>query len=259
MDVAGENERGIHARMLLEGRHDFTLAELVKAAFDPNLPLFKALVPSLAHAYDNAAMNDPLKVELREPIAVLRGWDDRWSADSTATSLAIFWVNRLAHLAGSNKRDALLSMPDAVKLNAFAYAVERLNRDFGTWKTPWGQINRFQRLDDSIKPHFDDQKPSIPVPFVAGIWGSLAGFYADPAPNTKRWYGHSGNSFVAAVEFGGRIRAVAVTAGGESGDPSSPHFDDQATRYASGDLREVYFYPEQLRGHTERSYHPGEL
>jgi acyl-homoserine-lactone acylase len=46
--------------------------------------------------------------------------------------------------------------------------------------------------------------------------------------------------------------------GGESGDPTSPHFNDQALRYSTGDLREVYFYRSDLEGHTERQYHPGE-
>jgi acyl-homoserine-lactone acylase len=49
-----------------------------------------------------------------------------------------------------------------------------------------------------------------------------------------------------------------VTAGGESGHQDSRHFNDEAQRYASGDLREVYFYPAQLKGHTERVYRPGE-
>jgi len=258
MDTAGENERGIHATMLLERERNFTLAKLRRAAFDPYLPLFTVLIPPLVRAYDRAPASSPLKARLRDPIATLRAWDDRWSSGSIATSLAMFWVNRLAKSADEAKRAVLLAAPDAEKLSSLAYAVDRLNADFGTWRTPWGQINRFQRLDDSIKPHFDDRKPSIPVPFVAGTWGSLAAFYASPGPNTKRWYGRSGNSFVAVVEFGKRVRAVAVTAGGESGNPSSPHFDDEATRYASGNLREVYFYPEQLRGHTERTYHPGQ-
>jgi len=121
---------------------------------------------------------------------------------------------------------------------------------------PWGRINRFQRLDDSIEAHFDDGKPSIAVPFTSGQWGSLASFGAHAYPNTKDYYGTSGNSFVAVVEFGPLIHARAVTAGGESGDPASPHFNDEAGRYASGDLREVYFYREQLKGHTERQYRP---
>ena len=60
----------------------------------------------------------------------------------------------------------------------------------------------------------------------------------------------------AVVEIGPRVHACAVTAGGESGDPASPHFNDEAGRYASGDLREVYFYREQLKGHTQRRYRP---
>src|SRR6185437_10677473 len=130
--------------------------------------------------------------------------------------------------------------------------------DFGSWRTPWGQINRFQRLDDDIDSHFDDSKPSIPVEFTSAVWGSLASFGARQYPNTRKWYGTSGNSFVAVIEFGPRIRARAVTAGGESGHPGNRHFEDEAQRYATGNLREVYFYREQLKGHTEREYHPGQ-
>jgi acyl-homoserine-lactone acylase len=139
-----------------------------------------------------------------------------------------------------------------------ASASDKLAADFGTWKTPWGQINRFQRNDGAIVQQFDDNKPSIPVGFSSATWGSLASFGARTYPGTKRMYGTSGNSFVAVVEFGkDRVRARAVSAGGESGDPASKHFNDQAERYATGNLREVYFYPDQLAGHTERTYHPG--
>jgi acyl-homoserine-lactone acylase len=119
-------------------------------------------------------------------------------------------------------------------------------------------VNRFQRNDGAVVQRFDDAKPSIPVPFASAQWGSLASFGAKAYPGTRRWYGTSGNSFVAAVSFAPRVRAVAVTAGGESGDPKSPHFDDQATRYASGRLRPVYFYPDELTGHVARRYRPGE-
>ena len=75
---------------------------------------------------------------------------------------------------------------------------------------------------------------------------------------TKKYYGDEGNSFVAIVEFGPRVRAVAVSTGGESGRPGSNHFQDQAERYITGQLRPVYFYPDELKGHVERVYHPGE-
>jgi acyl-homoserine-lactone acylase len=142
-------------------------------------------------------------------------------------------------------------------LQSLAGASQRLQADFGSWKTPWGDINRFQRLTDDIVHPFNDAGPSIPVPFTSAVWGSLASFGARPYPGTKKWYGTSGNSFVAVVEFGEKVHALAVTAGGESGNPMSPHFNDEAQRYSTGDLREVYFYRSQLDQHTERQYHPG--
>ena len=146
----------------------------------------------------------------------------------------------------------------APETHAFEAAVAKLEHDFGTWRVAWGEINRFQRLTGDIVHPFSDAGPSIPVGFSSGRWGSLASFGAKAYPGTKRWYGTSGNSFVAVVEFGPRVRARAVSAGGESGDPASPHFNDQAARYAAGNLRPVYFHPDELKGHIERTYHPGE-
>ena len=266
MDTAGQNPRGVHSAMLLTGRHDFTPESLRDAAFDSYLPAFARLIPSLTAAYDATPDADPLKARLADQIALLRGWDDRWSADSAATSLAVFWGEQLWSEAAEPAKAAHVSVYDymqdrttaAQKLAALTKASDRLAADFGSWKTPWGQINRFQRNDGAITQIFDDARPSLPVPFTSGQWGSLASFGAGRHNGTKRYYGTSGNSFVAVVEFGPKVRALAVTAGGESGDPASPHFNDQVGRYISGNLREVYFYPEQLEGHTERSYHPGE-
>jgi acyl-homoserine-lactone acylase len=152
-----------------------------------------------------------------------------------------------------------------VALNALSTASAKLTADFGSWKTPWGEINRYQRLTGDIVQRFDDAQPSTPVGFTSSTWGSLASFGARPytaeetgrETGTKKWYGTKGNSFVAVVEFGDKVRARAVTAGGESGHPESPHFNDEVQRYSTGNLREVYFYREQLKGHTEREYHPG--
>ena len=142
-------------------------------------------------------------------------------------------------------------------LEALDVPSDQLTADFGTWKTPWGRINRFQRINDDLVQHFSDAEPSLPVAFTSAVWGSLASFGARQYPGTKDWYGTSGNSFVAVVEFGDRVRAKAVTAGGESGDPHSRHFDDEAKRYCTGNLRDVYFYRSQLKGHIEREYRPG--
>ncbi len=262
-----ETPRGLHALRLFEGHpHHYTIESLTAAGFDSYLPWFAVTIPSLVKAWDALAPSDPTKTELARPMTVLRGWDYRWGINSVATSLAVYWGTALLPAAYRGVRGTDMAprdfvahrMPADSLLAALSRAVARLRSDFGTWQTPWGDINRFQRLDDSIEPHFDDAKPSIPVAFTSSLWGSLASFGARQYPNTKKWYGSDGNSFVAAVEFGDSVRARAVSTGGESGDPSSPHFDDQAVRYATGDLRVVYFYPQQLKGHTERVYHPGQ-
>jgi acyl-homoserine-lactone acylase len=241
------------------------MSRLVAAAFDSDLPAFERLIPALLRAYDQAPPTDSLARRLTEPIATLRAWDDRWGISSVPTSLAVSWGTIAVRMVSDSARASGLSAqtylvqraPARVLLGAMAAAVDSLTRGFGTWKTPWGEINRFQRFNDEIAPRFDDTQPSMPVAFTSGIWGSLASFGAKPYPHTRRWYGSSGNSFLAVVEFADSVRAQAVTAGGESGDPSSPHFRDQAQRYTTGNLRDVYFYRSQLQGHTERSYHPG--
>ncbi len=265
MDQVGENDRGRHAARLLNSQHAFTYERLRAAAFDSYLPAFARLLPMLTSAYDALPTGDPRRAALAGPVALLRNWDDRWGLDSEATSLAVYWGDTLWTEVGAFAKQERINVPDYIatrisreaKLAALQLATERLTRDFGDWKVPWGRINRFQRLDDSIVAHFDDAKPSIPVAFTSAQWGSLASFGARPYPNTKKYYGTSGNGFVAIVEFGPRVKAWAVTAGGESGDPDSRHFDDQTARYVTGDLRPVYFWPDEIRGHVERSYRPG--
>jgi acyl-homoserine lactone acylase PvdQ len=260
----GESARGVHAVRVLQNKKDFTLASLMSAAYDTYLPLFAQTIPSLVDAYDKLSRNDALKAKLAEPIATLRKWDYRWSVSSIPTSVAVFWgesFNRSDTAAARKARMlidefAITRATPQQKLEALDRGVATLERDFGTWKTPWGEINRFQRVNGNIVQPFNDNLPSIPVAFPSARWGSLAAFAAKAYPGTKKWYGTSGNSFVAVVEFGDRVRAFAVTAGGESGHPSSPHFNDEAARYATGNLREVYFYRSQLKGHTERQYHP---
>ncbi len=265
MDQVGANPRTPHAVRVFAARRDFTLQRLIDADFDPWLPAFDRLTPRLVAAWDALPASDPQKAKLAEPVAALKAWDKRWSATSTETSLATGWGEALfaqvapeAKKAGIAPYDYMITRAaPGETLDALAASADRLTQDFGTWKVAWGEINRFQRVNDDIVAHFDDAEPSIPVPFASAQWGSLASFGAKRYPDTKKYYGSSGNSFVAVVEFGPKVHARAVTAGGESGDPASKHFADEAQRYASGNFREVYFYPEQLVGHTERTYHPG--
>jgi acyl-homoserine lactone acylase PvdQ len=263
VESGGESARGLHAIRVLENKKDFTLDSLIAAAYDSYLTWFEKPIPALIKAWDQTPDANPLKAKVSAQIALLRAWDLRWGVASVPTSLAVFWAEDVRRRVGGGGRgsgtspdDAIAKAPAEQLLEALAAASDRLTADFGSWKTPWGEINRFQRLTGDIVQPFNDAGPSIPVGFTSSQFGSLASFGARTYPGTKKWYGTSGNSFVAVVEFGDRVRAKAVTAGGESGNTASPHFNDQAKRYSTGELREVYFYRDQLKGHTEREYHP---
>jgi acyl-homoserine lactone acylase PvdQ len=250
VESGGESARGLHAIRVLQDKKDFTIDSLISAAYDSYLTWFEKPMPALIKSWEALPESNPLKAKTADQIAVLRKWDLRWGVDSVATSLAVFW--------GQNVQRRNPEQPGEQLVQALSAASDKLQADFGTWKTPWGDINRFQRLTGDIVQPFSDAGPSIPVGFTSATWGSLASFGARAYPGTKKWYGTSGNSFVAVVEFGDKVRAKAVTAGGESGHAGAKHFNDQAKRYSTGDLRDVYFYKDQLKGHTERQYHPGQ-
>ncbi len=264
-DTLGANARTPHALRVLDGHTGFTLQGLLDAAYDPYLPAFASLIPELIAAYDALPATDAARMKLSDPVAALRSWDFKWSAASVPTAVAVHWGEAAWSKLSADARARRISVEDAIrastpaqKLAALEEATDGLKRDFGRWDVPWGEINRFQRLSSAITATFDDAQASVPVPFTSAQWGSLASYGAQRSANTKKRYGTNGNSFVAVVEFGPRVSARAVSAGGENGDPASPHFDDQIERYAAGDLRKVYFYPDELAGHTARTYKPGQ-
>jgi len=266
VDAGSENPRGVHAIKVLSGKKGLTLDTLItEVAYDSYQPEFEIQIPLLLKAHAATASSNPLKAKTADAIAALKDWDYRWSAASVPQTVATFYGEDLWQRVAADARKANVSVYEYMKsratpqqrLESLAAAIDKLSADFGKWQTPWGEINRFQRNDAAIVQKFDDAKPSTPVSFSSARWGSLASFGARAYPGTKKWYGTSGNSFVAVVEFGDQVKAKAVTAGGLNSVPGSRHFNDQAERYGTGNLREVYFYREQLKGHTEREYKPG--
>ncbi|KAB7644982.1 acylase [Polymorphobacter fuscus] len=265
MDQFGENPRGVHATALLDTAAKFTPQSLAAAAFDPFLPLFDAQIPQLRRGFDALPAGDPRRARLAAPLALLEGWDRRWSSGSEPTSLAVHWGEAMWAQQGPKAAAANVPlftwfdtrMTDADRIAAFDTAVTTMVRDFGGWRIAWGRINRLQRISGAITQAFDDAQPSLPVGFTSGNFGSLAAFSVERQPGQRCFYGSTGNSFVAAVEFGPQVRAWAVSVGGQSGDPASPHFDDQSRRYVAGDLREVPLTAAALAPFESRRYRPG--
>ncbi|QLG45721.1 acylase [Costertonia aggregata] len=261
MSIDRENFRGVHAIGLLKDKKNFTLDGLIDLAHDPYLPAFEALIPGLIKAYNTYDDKNP---KLREAIKVLEKWDYRTSKESVAMTLAHFYgtrfyqegmypkglspMQRFQHW-GKNPRQ---------HLGIFEKTINQLISDFGTWEMPWGEVNRYQRLNGDIRQPFDDTKPSIAIGFASGRWGALAAYGARYNNDTKKIYGTRGNSFVAAVEFGERVKAKTILAGGQSGDPNSPHFDDQIQRYADVQWKDVPYYKSDVLKRAKETYIPGQ-
>jgi acyl-homoserine-lactone acylase len=229
-------------------------------------------VPALLSDYQLLAdmPRDPFPQELQQAVETLRSWNLRYAKTSVAQTLAIYWGERIMKLGRS--RVPAGQPLDYLSLTAFTIehttpeekvaalteTMAELTRDFGKWQTPWGDINRYQRLTGRIQEAYDDKQPSQPVAFTSSAWGSLAAFGAKTYPGTAKRYGYVGNSFVAVVEFGPRVVARSVVTGGASSQPSSKHFTDQAPLYCEGQFKDVWFYPEDVAQHVERAYRPGE-
>ena len=268
MDQWGWNPRTDHALALLETSRKLDLEGLRAAAYDTANPGFDRLLPGLFAAFDRLPRGDRRRAALDEPIAALRAWDRRWSTDSEALSLAVHWAEAMWQRALGKDRppndeevgyQRMTSAPAYVQLAALEEAIGRMTKLYGRWQVPWGEINRYQRNDGAIAQRFDDEKPSLSVGFPSARWGSLAAFEATTGAGTVKRYGTRGNSFVAVVEFTpSGPRAIAVTAGGVSGDPASPHFADQAAAYAQGRLLPVPFDGRDLAAQAVATYRPGE-
>jgi len=257
-----ENFRAVHAIRLLDEANDLTLDGLIELAYDPALPAFEFIIPSLVDSYE-LTNKDPA---YREAIAVLDRWDHTVSADSVAMSLAHFYGMEMlqsdARPEGASRMETYMHFFETgtpqEQLDLLKKAMAKMTADFGTWKTPWGEINRFQRLTGDIDLEFDDAQMSYPVPLASGRWGALAAYGASQGENTKKIYGYRGNSFVAVVEFGDKVKAKSLLAGGQSNDPDSPHFDDQIEPYIKVEFKDVPYYRDDVEARAVRTYRPGE-
>ncbi len=267
MTPDGENFRGINAVRILPREKAYTIDKVIKTGYNTYLAAFEKLVPALINAFEkNISKTDSVYSELIEPITILKSWDLQTSENSIATTLAVEWGQRIFphimrtvgadQVQRTEKFAATASAQDLIQ--PLIITIDNLKTRFGKWQLPWGEINRYQRLTGKIDEIYDDSKPSIPVGFTSSLWGMIPSYASHTYPGTKKRYGDNGNSFICAVEFGKKIKAKSLLAGGESGDPNSKHFNDQALMYTKGQFKDVLFYKEDVLKHVERSYHPGE-
>jgi acyl-homoserine lactone acylase PvdQ len=267
----GENFRSINAAKLLNSQINFTIDKTIATGYDTYLSAFEILIPALLNLYEkNILLNDSLHISLKEAIEILKKWDYRVAENSVATTLAIEWAQKLnasirkvlinegeldqvettkKFAATANTKDMLLPLVEVLN---------ELKNKWGKWQVPWGEINRYQRISSTIDQQYNDNEPSYPVAFASGLWGMLPAYSSRYYEGTQKRYGVAGNSFICAVEFGKKIKAKSLLAGGNSGNALSPHFTDQLEMYTKGKFKEVLFYKDDIQKHAEKTYHPGE-
>jgi acyl-homoserine lactone acylase PvdQ len=262
----GKNFRGVHAISLLHEAKKLTLDSVIAKGYDKYLAAFDVMLPPLFQVYEQS--DDSVKNEFAEPFKTLQNWDKRASPTSVGTTLAVLWgtimmaeqmprAKTVEEGTYATERIATMAKKTNlhVQFNYFLKVLSDLKSKYGTWQVPWGELNRYQRPADGV---FDDTKPSVPVGQVSSAFGQLPSFVSRQMPGTEKRYGYSGNSFVAAVEFGKRVKAKSIITGGQSFDRASKHFTDQAQMYLDGRFKDVLFYKEDVLKHVERQYHPGE-
>ena len=267
----GENFRGINAVKVLNREKNYTIDKVIAAGYDTYLSVFEILVPAMIKSFEtNVQPTDSLYSLLNEPITTLKNWDYRASENSTATTLAIETAQKMNPMitrvyveegeldqVENTKKFAKTASKEDLLLPLLK-TVNDLKTKFGKWQMPWGELNRFQRLTGNMQEKYDDDLPSLPVGRASALWGCLPSFNSKYSEGAKKRYGVGGNSFICAVEFGEKIKAKSLLAGGNSGDKNSKHFSDQAQMYQQGKFKDVLFYREDVLKNVERTYKPGE-
>ncbi len=266
----GQNARGINAMRLLNNRDSITLDELIEIGYDRYLAAFDILLPALFKAYDATSNTDSLRIKVKPAIDILKAWNKITDTSSVATTLAIDWATKINSLWPRAKTqeentewigrfNAMANgISEKKQLEQLNEVINDLKAKYGHWQVRWGSINRYQRLTGNFSEVYDDNKESLAVPLSSSRWGSLPAFESRSMYSSKGRYGFSGNSFIAAVEFGKKVKAKTIVTGGHSNNPLSTHFKDQAEGFVYGKFKDVFFYKEDVMNNKEKEYRPGE-
>jgi acyl-homoserine-lactone acylase len=249
----GDNPRGAISRQILAATPKFSFDDWRRAAFDTRVmnaqERLPALLAGLKERLDSGSgQTGSAAARLREVHNVLGQWNQRSTNESVAMTLFSLWHDHVSRDRSPATDRQLAALNDVL---------DSLERDFGTWRVSWGELNRLQRLDESKDEKFQDARPSLPVPGVNGNDGAVFTYYAAPIAGQKRRYGVAGGSYISVVEFAPKVRALSIHTFGASGDPANKHYTDQAALYARGEFKPAWLTLKDIRANLESSYRPG--
>ena len=176
--------------------------------------------------------------ELRKAQELLHDWDRRTDVASRRAALAVLTAEPVivAGIRGETPPDP------ADKLRE---AMSRLKTHFGRLDPEWGEVNRFRR-----------GPVDLPVDGGPDILRAIYGSREEDGTLTAR----AGDTLIMFVEWdrAGKLSSESVHPfGSATQDASSPHYADQSPLFVGMRTKPVRFTREELEGHVEESYRPG--
>jgi acyl-homoserine lactone acylase PvdQ len=265
-DQHDDKRRAKMSRLLLRQATDLTFETWQSLAYDTTLYWPLTEIPRYARHLDALAASHPdLHARVLPYFRHLQAWDFRASLESTQATLAVEWYEQLygrGYPVETLEPEYVVDVP--ARFSALVAAADRLHALYGNWKVPYGDVHRVQRhalaTDRGAVP-FDDRKDSLPIAGVAGPLGVAFTVYSTPPtddPHRKLQYGTTGASYMAVVEFGkAKVKAASYLHYGQSHDPASPHFFDQAKLLSEQRFKPAWLDWTEVLANTERAYKPG--
>jgi penicillin amidase len=265
LDGETDNGRAQISRRILSARSKWTLDEFARAAFDTTVIRAETEIPGLVELWGRLKSEDSGRAEkIRGPVMELKGWDHVSTTKSVAMTLFALWQASIYQTIAPSSSVAAAIVPRDdkdpwFKIRALEETASQLRKRFGTWRVPWGDVNRLQRVSSGGDQPFDDNRPSLGVSGGPSWLGMVFAFNTRTSPGLKRQYGIQGHSYVSVVEFGPEVKARSILVMGETANPKSPHYFDQATLYSRQEFKPAWFSVEDVRSNAESAYHPGEV
>jgi acyl-homoserine lactone acylase PvdQ len=257
------NARAVSSRHVLEGLSGVTFDEFAHAVWDTRLSLADSLMPVLVEEWEALGRGEvrvipaalapgaPGRAAVGQAIERLQAWDRRAEIASVETTWFVLGIERwfLDYYRRGER-------PPFAHLEALAAVLAGLERDWGRTEVAWGDINRLQRPPSQDPDDFSPDLPSVPVAGAPSAAGSVFTFHTETGSTGVR-YGQHGNSFMKVIEFGPTVRGRSLLVFGQSGDPDSPHFFDQAELYSDRRFKPAWFTREEVEVNAVESYTPG--